>query len=140
MTHAPDAPPASLVALVPALAEALALLDDTHHVIISQKGSNRYMQFAAFGANLRGESVGDAYLEGAEMLSPEELAWLGGHGWNDPDVGGNYWRHWEPADFLAAATVAIVTLHMVHHVWYVGTLDLHSDDPEVLDVLTRGVV
>lgn len=112
--------PASLVALIHPIAEALTLLDDTNHLIIEAIRSNRFVQFATCETILRGESKGEVYLEESDVLSPVDAAWLTGHGWNVPDEGGNYWRHWDPVtpptDHLAAATVAIATLHRVHGV------------------------
>lgn len=137
-TRPPTALPATLAAAVPRLAESLALLDDAHHLVISVKGSKRYVQFAAFGPNLRGESVGNTCLRGPAQLGVGDLLWLADHGWHDPDEGGNHWRHWEPADHLAAATVALVTLHVVHGVDHVGQLVFQSEDPRVIDAFAGG--
>jgi len=133
--QAPDVLPEDLAAFVPMLAEALSLLDDAHHLGIEVDGTRRYMQFAAFDGNLRAETVGNTYLVGCDILDAGELAWLAAHGWNDPDEGGNHWRHWEPADFLAAATVTVVTLHQIHGVDDLRELLFGSEDPAVLDVL-----
>ena len=38
------------------------MLDDRRHLVLSRWGSNRYLQFATFGPNLRAESEGDDYL------------------------------------------------------------------------------
>lgn len=109
------------------------MLDDHRHLLMSRWGSNRYLQFATFGPNLRAESVGDVYLEDDESLSVADRAWLIGHGWETPDHSGNYWRHWEPAHHLAAATAALVTLHAVHGVVDLAQLDVDSNQPQALE-------
>lgn len=135
--------PASLVALIAPIAEALTLLDDTNHLIIEAVGSNRFVQFATCETILRGESKGEEYLEGSDVLSPADVSWLTGHGWNVPDEGGNYWRHWDPAtpptDHLAAATVAIATLHMVHGVTDAAQLGFFDNNGNLVGQL-RGVI
>ena len=128
--QAADGFPDDLAVLVPMLADALSRLDDEHHLEIMVIGTGRYLQFAAFDENLRAETVGNTYLKGCELLDAGALAWLAAHGWNDPDEGGNHWRHWEPADFLAAATVTVVTLHQVHGVDDPRQLLLRSDEPD----------
>lgn len=140
-TRPPEALPASLVTAVPLIAEATALLDDEHHLVIEATSTNRYVQFAAFLPNLRGETVGNYYLEAdeeAELLSFAELSWLRAHGWCEPDECGNWWHHWEPADHLAAATSAIVTLHAIHRVSNALQLRCRSDDPRIVE-LTGGM-
>lgn len=135
--------PASLVALIPPIAEALTLLDDTNHLIIGAIRSNRFVQFATCGTILRGESTGEEYLEAFDVLSPADVTWLTGHGWNTPDEGGNYWRHWDPAtppaDHLAAATVSIVTLHMVHEVTNAAQLSFSDNNGNLVGLL-RGAI
>lgn len=131
----PTAVPATLAGFVPTLAESLALLDDEHHLVVSVARATRYIQFAAFWPNLRAESVGNTYLRGGDQLGPGDLAWLVDHGWRDPDEGGNHWRHWEPADHPAAATAAMVTLHVVHGVQHLDQLVFQSDDPQIIDAL-----
>lgn len=125
--------PRGLVALIPVLAEWLSLLDEGEHMVLSVLGSHRYLQFAPVGMNLRAESVGNTYLYGHEELDADSLDWLAGHGWNDPDDAGNHWRHWEPADFRAAATVAAVTLHRVHGVVATHQLVAETSSQAVTD-------
>lgn len=141
ITTCNEAPPASLLALIPTIAEALTRLDDTHHLIISVRDSHRFVQFATCETILRGESKGERYLEGADRLSSADVAWLTGHGWNVPDEGGNYWRHWDPVtppiDHHAAATVAVVTLHMVHGVTDARQLTFDENNSRLVDLFAE---
>lgn len=133
--------PASLVTAIPIIAEATALLDDEHHLIIEAPGKNRYVQFAAFLPNLRGETVGNYYLEAdseATPLTPGEIAWQSAHGWCEPDESNNWWHHWEPADYQAAATAAIVTLHAIHGATDASQLRYLSDDPRIIELIGGG--
>lgn len=111
---------------------ALAALSNDSFLLMTIASSPRYLQFVEFDGAIRGESIGDQYIEGDAQLSTGDRAWLLAHGWNEPDEGGNYWRHWDPADPDAASTVAVVTLFSVHGVTDAGDLMFKSDDPTVL--------
>jgi hypothetical protein len=136
MTSYPDPEklgiPASLVAVADRLGYAFRALTDDNQLIISVASSPRYMQFVEFDGALRGESVGDAYIADDAPLTDFDRAWLSKHGWNEPDEGGNYWRHWDPADPEGAATVAVVTLYTVHGVTEPGQLMFECADPAVM--------
>ena len=81
------------------------MLDDGWtYLIIELPETGRYVQFLTHDGDwLRGEVVGDRYLEGHLKLSPDELQRLRDLGWNrpgeDPDDCGNHWVDWgDPAD------------------------------------------
>ncbi|MEQ8717720.1 MAG: hypothetical protein RIE08_08925 [Acidimicrobiales bacterium] len=126
------------------LAAAIGQLTDETHLTISRPGSenyvddegrNRFVQFAHFGGNIRAESVGPMYLTAGDGLSTDDLAVLRGLGWQDPDEGGNYWRHWEvPVDFHDVASVTLATLERVHGAIHPGQLGFDGP-PEVLDAV-----
>lgn len=131
--------PTELVELIPTITGQLARLnDDDPYFFIEMPHIGRYMQFAAFGPNLRGETVGNTNIaEGTEMHA-QELAWLTGHGWNDPDECGNHWRHWRPSDPDQAALVTVVTLHQVHHITRASQIDFASVASCEADLFAEG--
>lgn len=129
--------PPSLVLLIPELAEILAGLHDQSHLVIEVLGTGRYLQLATCGDLLRGESVGERYLERGNELDEDDLAWMRAHGWNDPDRSGNHWHHWSTSETLAAATAAVVTLHRVHGVRSPSRLAMSSPDPETISMILR---
>ena len=131
--------PDDLAGVVPGMAGALSLLDDWTHLVVSVAGSRRYVQFAAYGPNLRAETVGNAWLPSEQRVTPVEHAWLVGHGWNEPDEGGNYWRHFEPASHYSAAAAAIITLHAIHGVQGLAELVIESEAEAVVDEFERGL-
>src|SRR5690606_11303787 len=96
--------------------------------------SDRYVQFALLGPYLRAESVGNQYLQGADRLTPDQLADLDRLGWNAPDDSGNHWRWFDPRDHLDAARLAVTTLHEVHGVDHPRQLTFDAA-PHVLDLL-----
>lgn len=129
--HQIDPLPEAMAAFVPELRDRLAALGEEAPLIVSIWDSYRYIQYATFDgkANLRAESVSNQYLYDGELLNGAELLWLRNHGWNEPDEGGNYWRHWEPADHTVAALVGVVTLHLIHGVTTPEQLFVSSESP-----------
>lgn len=97
------------------------LIDDQHtFFIVELAGTGRFVQFIACDGDwLRGESVGNRYLDEAHLLSTSEQSELELLGWNPPETdtgdSGNYWRMWDPPDVLDAAQLAALTLGRVHH-------------------------
>lgn len=97
------------------------LINDRHtFFVVELAGTGRFVQFIACDGDwLRGESVGNRYLDEADLLSTAEQRELELLGWNPPedDTGdsGNYWRMWEPPDVFDAAQLAALTLRRVHH-------------------------
>jgi hypothetical protein len=133
----PNRLPAQLVAGVPALAAVLANIDEGSFLWLTRRGTGRYVQFIAYESGLRGETVGNAYLERGDQLGVDDLAWLAHHGWSEPDECGNYWRHWEPANPLAAATAGFVTLHLIHGLERLRDLEIGANDDCAVRALTR---
>lgn len=134
-TRRPNALPTALAAAVGVLAAALAGLHDGSFFTLSVRGTDRYVQFFSYDVGLRGETIGNTYLSGHGQLGVGDLGWLAHHGWHDPDEGGNHWREWEPANPLAAATVAVVTLHLIHWVEHPSELEIDSNDDRTLQAL-----
>ncbi len=122
----------ALAAAVDVLAAALAGLHDGSFFTLSVRGTDRYVQFFSYDVGLRGETIGNTYLSGHGELGVGDLGWLAHHGWHEPDEGGNHWREWEPANPLAAATVAVVTLHLIHCVEHPSELEIDSNDDRTL--------
>lgn len=120
-----------------ALASILAGLDEGSFLWLTKRGTGRYVQFIAYDSGLRGETVGNTYLDGDDQLGATDLAWLAHHGWRDPDEYGNHWREWEPANPLAAATAAVVTLHLIHGLERLSELEMDASDDRTLLALTR---
>ncbi|QGG94355.1 TY-Chap domain-containing protein [Actinomarinicola tropica] len=130
----------SLEHLVEPLSGALAALTEDESLIISRPGSldptltdgsNRFVQFTRFGSDLRAESVGDRYLEGADQLTPDQVTVLLELGWETPDEGGNYWGQWEePVPLGMVAAMAVRTLQLVHGVEHIEQLDIDGS-PEI---------
>jgi hypothetical protein len=122
----------TLDSLLDRLAMVLAGLDETQSLTIrrtgsmdfvSEEGSNRFVQFALFGTELRAESVGDRYLSGGDQLTAEHHATLAQLGWSPPDVSGNYWAAWaNPVPYEAVAAMALATLNAVHGVQHAEQL------------------
>ena len=68
-----------------ALARALEQLDEDQFLVISDKGSSRFVQFAAQGSfGLRAEVVSNAYLQPTEWFDAIDIARLGAMGWRAP--------------------------------------------------------
>lgn len=67
------------------LASVLGALQEDHYLVVSLKGTNRYVQFAAQGHwGMRAECVSNEYLSGPERLDERQLARLRELGWHDP--------------------------------------------------------
>jgi hypothetical protein len=69
------------------------------YLILEKIGTGRYVQFLTHeGSWLRGEAVGDRYLQGHAPISPDEHQRLCDLGWNPPEDEpggcGNYWVDW----------------------------------------------
>ena len=82
------------------------------YLIMEVADTGRYVQFLTHdGSWVRGEVVGDRYLEHHESMSPAEHRALCDIGWNAPggdDDCGNYWVDWcdDDVDDTSAATPA----------------------------------
>jgi hypothetical protein len=134
----------TLDSLVAGLARALAALDDDETLVLSRRGSNshvagvrsnRFVQFACFGSDLRGESVGDRFLEAGDALTLQQRSGLARLGWLAPDEGGNFWREWaDPPPYRDVARMALQTLREVHGVEDVEQLGVGCS-AEILEAL-----
>jgi hypothetical protein len=134
-TRQPDALPDALAAALPVLAAAIAGLPEGEYIILGVRETGRYVQLITYDGGIRCETVGNTYLPDDGQLSEAELGWLAHHGWRDPDECGNHWHEWEPANPLATATVAVVTLHLHHGVQHPNELEIDSEDDRTLAAL-----
>ena len=67
------------------LLAVLARLEEDQYLVISVKGTNRYVQFAGQGSfGMRVETTSNNYLSKPDQLEAEQVAALLGAGWNDP--------------------------------------------------------
>jgi len=63
----------------------LSKLEKDQYLIISAKGSNRFVQFACQGEEgMRVEVTSNHFLKGKERLSRRQISWLLANGWNAP--------------------------------------------------------
>jgi hypothetical protein len=67
------------------LAIALSKLEQNQYLIISAKGSNRFVQFACQGKEgMRVEVTSNHFLKGNDRLNRRQTSWLRKNGWNAP--------------------------------------------------------
>ncbi len=67
------------------LTAVLARLEEDQYLVISVKGTNRYVQFAGQGSfGMRVETTSNNYLSKPDQLEAEQVAALLEAGWNDP--------------------------------------------------------
>lgn len=67
------------------LALVLSKLEQDQYLIISAKGSNRFVQFACQGEEgMRVEVTSNHFLKGKARLSRRQISWLLANGWNAP--------------------------------------------------------
>lgn len=105
------------------LMQVLAVLEEDEYLIISRKGTNRFVQFAGQGAHgMRVETVSNFYLPERQQFSEAQHDRLLQFGWNPPcnlpdqfghePVGSpNYFLDLpQPVDFRYVALLAINTL------------------------------
>lgn len=84
-TGAPPRRSADWPAFAQRLASVLGALQEDQYLVVSLKGTNRYVQFAAQGHwGMRAECVSNEYLSGPERLDERQLARLRELGWHDP--------------------------------------------------------
>lgn len=110
------------------LASVLEQLQEDQFLILSAKGSNRFVQFYAQGAfGMRAEAVSNEYLTGSERLSVAQVVRLGELGWqapsgtsrtstpqSDPDGSPNHYINVaSPIPFAELAELAVRTLREV---------------------------
>jgi hypothetical protein len=67
------------------LAFVLSKLEKNQFLIISARGSNRFVQFAFQGeAGMRVEVTSNHFLKGKDRLNRRQISWLRANGWNAP--------------------------------------------------------
>lgn len=127
------------------LATVLGSLQEDQYLIVSLKGTNRYVQFAGQGHwGLRAECVGNEYLPDDERLDGRQLARLQELGWNsptgsapestperDPDGSPNHFVDWSAqAPVAGLADLAVRTLVEVLGVAHPGFLEYDAFDSQ----------
>ena len=110
------------------LASVLEQLQEDQFLVLSAKGSNRFVQFYAQGAfGMRAEAVSNEYLRGRDRLGVAQIVRLGELGWlvpsgtsrtstpqNDPDGSPNHYINVAvPVPFGELASLAVRTLREV---------------------------
>jgi hypothetical protein len=118
------------------LVNALVGLEEDEYLVLSLKGTNRYVQFMDQGAyGMRVEAVSDYYLPEDEHLTEKDYAALMKLGWNaptnlpdqfghKPDGSPNYFLDLaRPVPYPDVAVLAILTLTNVHGATHPGQLE-----------------
>jgi hypothetical protein len=96
------------------------IVEERHaYLIVDLPQWHRYVQFVTTdGEWVRGETVGNEYLEFEASLTEDDDRLLLQLGWNpvEPreEACGNYWRHWNADELQAAGALAALTLVQVH--------------------------
>jgi hypothetical protein len=121
----------------------LATLEEDEFLIISVKGSNRFVQFAAQGSfGMRAETTSNTYLAESEQLDAGQIAALTQAGWSaptgapnastpelDPDGSPNFFIEFpEPVPFGDVAKLAVHTLAEVLRVPHPGFLEYRGGE------------
>jgi len=144
-TGAPPRRSADWPAFAQRLASVLGALQEDHYLVVSLKGTNRYVQFAAQGHwGLRAECVSNEYLSGPERLDERQLARLRELGWRDPtgsapestperdpDGSPNHFVEWPAKTAVTGlADLAVTTLVDVLGVAHPGFLEYKAFDSQ----------
>lgn len=125
------------------LASVLAGLTEDHYLVLSDKRSNRFIQFAGQGRyGLRAETTSNAYLSERESLSEEEIRLLQDAGWlpptgtpaastpeADPDGSPNFHIDFpDPVAHAEVARLAGATLSGILRIPHPGFLEYEAFD------------
>jgi hypothetical protein len=135
------------------LTETLRAMTEDQFLILIEKGTNHFVQLAAQGYyGMRAETVCNAYLEGPERLTREDIAMLRALGWNDPTSGPgltpqddpdgspNYFLEWAPpVDHAEIATLTVRTFLEIHDVAHPGWLAYRSFDSDGGQLILPGL-
>ncbi|MBL0143810.1 MAG: hypothetical protein IPP91_17315 [Betaproteobacteria bacterium] len=118
------------------LVHTLIALEEDEYLILSVKGTDRYVQFMDQGAyGMRMEAVSDYYLPEDEHLTEEDYATLMKLGWSAPtnlpdqfgrkaDGSPNYFVDLaRPIPYADVAVLAVFTLSNVHGATHPGQLE-----------------
>ncbi len=127
------------------LATALAKLEEDQFLILSLKGTNRFVQFAAQGSHgMRMEATSNAFLKRKQKLTAAQIAQMIAGGWLeptgarheatpelDPDGSPNFYREFpRPVRFKRLATLAVQTLRDIMGVPHPGFLEYEAYDTQ----------
>ena len=136
------------------LASALAGLAEDNYLILSDKRSDRFIQFAAQGSfGLRAETTGNAYLAKPERLSEKQIDRLQEVGWmapsgdpsfstpeNDPDGSPNFHIDFPaPVAHAEVARLAVDTLSRNLQIPHPGFLEYEAFDGAGNSLLIEGL-
>ncbi len=127
------------------LATALAKLEEDQFLILSLKGTNRFVQFAAQGSHgMRMEATSNAFLKRKQKLTAAQIAQMIAGGWLeptgahheatpelDPDGSPNFYQEFpRPVRFKRLATLAVQTLREIMGVPHPGFLEYEAYDTQ----------
>ena len=127
------------------LTGVLARLEEDQYLIVSVKGSNRFVQFAAQGSfGMRVETTSNSYLPKPEQLNKRQVATLIDAGWqdptgdpeestpeNDPDGSSNFFVEFaRPVAFGAVAQLTVRTFAQILRVPYPSSLQYEAFESE----------
>lgn len=127
------------------LAAVLARLEEDQYLVISVKGTNRYVQFAAQGSfGMRVETTSNSYLPKSDQLEAEQIAALLEVGWtdstgtpnestpeNDPDGSPNFFVEFAaPVPLKSVAKLTIQTFAAILRVPHPATLEYEAFERE----------
>ena len=127
------------------LAAVLARLEEDQYLVISVKGTNRYVQFAGQGSfGMRVETTSNNYLSKPDQLDAEQVAALLEAGWNgptsdsdaatpenDPDGSPNFFVEFAvPVPFESVARLTIQTLASILRVPHPLSLEYKAFERE----------
>jgi hypothetical protein len=127
------------------LAAVLEKLEEDQYLILSVKGSHRFIQFAAQGSfGMRVETTSNSYLAKPERLNKRQISTLIDVGWHaptgspaqstpkkDPDGSPNFFAEFSaPVPFEAVTNVTVRTFAEILGVSHPGFLQYESFDRE----------
>jgi len=152
----PEPRPGSWPAFTRALAETLAVLEDTQYLILDRKPAGIYVQVTAENAGLRIEAISNHYLEGDERLDRARIRRLRALGWLAPTYvpdtskpisrrrkgSPNYYRDLKgEVDYASVAAMLVATLREVYTVSRPSQLSYKAfdDDDRVILLPTLGI-
>ena len=132
------------------LAESLEVLEDGHHLVLTAKRDEVYVQFAAYGSHsLRAESVSNKYLPKEMKLGRSQSVSLRKLGWEPPSAvdrkgapkrrnagSPNFFRDFnDPVPFDEVAQLAVRTLVEVFGVRHPRSISYYAFERDRGDIL-----
>lgn len=127
------------------LAAVLARLEEDQYLVMSVKGTNRFVQFAAQGSfGMRVETTSNSYLPNSDQLEGEQIAALLEVGWtdptgtpnkstpeNDPDGSPNFFVEFAvPVPLKSVAKLTIQTFAVILRVPHPASLEYEAFERE----------